>query len=106
MKAICDKDEFDRDFKALAEKAINRYDTAHNMIGFFNAQYSNKQTEGLKVGSLITHSENRHPGIFQNSQVLITRFRRTGLQGLSQCEGIIINKPSEIAENNLSSRRS
>lgn len=76
------------------------------MIGFFNARFSNKKTEGLQVGSLITHSENRHPGIFQNSKVLITKFRRTGIEGNSQCEGIIINKPSMINENNLTSRRS
>jgi len=76
------------------------------MIGLFNARYSNKQTEGLQLGSLLTHSENNHPGIFQNSKVLITRFRRTGKDGSSACQGIIINKPSEVRDKNLLDRRS
>jgi hypothetical protein len=57
-KAAGSKEVFDRDFKALAEKATARYDTAHNMIGLFYARYSNRQTEGLKVGSLISHVDN------------------------------------------------
>lgn len=66
------------------------------MIGFLNARYSNVPTEGLRKGSVISHSDNRFPGIFQNSQVLITKFRRTGNEGSHICEGIIINKPSEF----------
>jgi len=66
------------------------------MIGFLNARFSNVPTEGLRKGSVIVHNDNQFPGIFQNSHVLITKFRRTGNEGSHICEGIIINKPSSF----------
>jgi len=66
------------------------------MIGFLNARFSNVPQEGLKVGSLLAHADNQFPSIFQSSQVLVVKFRRTGNEGSHICEGIIINKPSEF----------
>lgn len=92
-----DEKRFMNEFRVLYEKVDSRYQIALNMIGFLNARFSNVPTEGLKKGSIVTHTDNQFPSIFQYSQVLITKFRRTGLEGSHICEGIIINKPSEIS---------
>lgn len=65
------------------------------------ARYSPTETEGLKLGSLLIHNDNVRPGIFQNSQVLVTRFQRTGIQGKHHCEGIIINKKVKTTKKGL-----
>jgi len=59
----------------------------------------------LRQGSVISHRVNNYPSIFQNSHVLITKFRRTGLTGSHICEGIILNRPSlfKIKNNNKKS---
>lgn len=92
--------KFFKEFKLLNDKVENRYEIAINMIGFINARFSNVPTQGLIRGSVIQHSENIYPSIFQNSQVLITKFNRTGDEGSHICEGIIINKPSEFLMKN------